>query len=141
MTTTTTLIGQTTPDAFTHAVDFALAVDARVRDFLSHDVDYSLHRCYLTADGLAGYALSPRGDLQSVFNIGQGGIGDDLISHAVAQGARTLDCFDGYLPRFYARHGFTEACREANWTPGEPDVVFMAQPPIAGTAVQGIPAP
>lgn len=71
-----------------------------------------------------GFALSPSGELTSVFSAIKGK-GDHILSNAVRCGACHLDCFDGYLPTFYARHGFKEVKREANWTAGEPDVVFM----------------
>lgn len=47
------------------------------------------------------------------------------LSANVASGARTLDCFDGFLPKYYSGFGFEEYKREANWTLGEPDVVYM----------------
>lgn len=111
---------------FAHYVDMAMLADARIDAFLSHGVDYSAHACYLTADGTAGFAISPAGDLQSVFNTGERGRGEALLRTAVDAGARTLDCFDGFLPMFYSRNGFREIRREANWTAGGPDVVFMA---------------
>jgi hypothetical protein len=88
-------------------------------------------RCFLTEDGFAGYVLQSGGDLQSVFSSVRGR-GDLLVRHAVANGARTLDCFDGYLPTLYARHGFREVRREANWTDGGPDVVFFRLPDGSG---------
>lgn len=115
----------TNPNVFAHYVETAMATDARIDDMLSHGVDYSAHECYATADGTAGFAISPDGDLQSVFNYGQGGRGSALVRAAIAAGAVTLDCFDGFLPAFYARHGFVIVRREENWTPGGPDVVYM----------------
>lgn len=123
MTTTT----RTTPDAFAHAVAFAMTVSPRVDEYLSHGTDYSQHACFLSPDGLAGFAISPRGDLQSVFNIGGPGVGRALVEDAAYFGATTLDCFDGFLPPFYASMGWHEIRREANWTPGGPDVVYMAR--------------
>lgn len=111
---------------FAAYVDAAMSADSRINDMLSHGVDYSAHQCYATPDGSAGFAISPEGDLQSVFNYGQGGRGSALVAAAIAGGARTLDCFDGFLPAFYARHGFRVIRREENWTPGGPDVVYMA---------------
>ena len=115
-----------TPSYFAHLVETAMSTDARIADYLSHGVDYSAHECYATADGSAGFAVSPDGDLQSVFNYGQAGRGNALVAAAIAAGATTLDCFDGFLPAFYARHGFRVVRREANWTVGGPDVVYMA---------------
>jgi hypothetical protein len=116
-----------TGEAFGAMVETAMASDARIDAMLSHGVDYSAHECYATADGTAGFAVSPDGDLQSVFNYGTGGRGDALVTAAIGAGARTLDCFDGFLPAFYARHGFRVVRREANWTVGGPDVVYMAR--------------
>ena len=79
---------------------------------------------YLSNTGQAGFAISQDGELTSVYSIAKGN-GDIILSNAVRLGALHLDCFDGYLPTFYARHGFQEVRREPNWTPGEPDVVFM----------------
>ena len=115
-----------TPGYFFHLVETAMATDARIDDMLSHGVDYSAHECYATADGTAGFAISPTGDLVSVFYYGARGRGVALVTAAIAGGAVTLDCFDGFLPAFYARHGFHVIRREANWDAGGPDVVFMA---------------
>ena len=53
------------------------------------------------------------------------GSGNWLLDHAIKDGATRLNCFDGYLVNFYKARGFVEVNREANWTAGEPDVVFM----------------
>lgn len=81
----------------------------------------------LTTDERSGYAIRPDGDLVFVFSL-ERGRGATIVADAIANGAETLDCFDGYLPTLYARHGFVEYAREDNWTPGGPDVVFMALP-------------
>lgn len=77
-------------------------------------------------NGWAGFAIRPDGELVLVHAWGKGH-GDHLMTSAIAFGATRLDCFDGYLPTFYARHGFVEDRRESNWTPGEPDIVFMTR--------------
>lgn len=70
--------------------------------------------CYLSDDGRSGYAIKSDSTLVSVFSTVRGR-GDDLISHAVYNGASKLDCFvsvssDGgfYGPlwKLYTRHGF-----------------------------------
>jgi len=71
-----------------------------------------------------GFAVSLSGELTSVFSAIKGN-GDKILSNAVILGANNLDCFDGYLVSFYERHGFKEVRREANWTAGAADVVFM----------------
>lgn len=83
-------------------------------------------RYYLDAINGAGFAIRKDGELVLVHSIARG-LGGAMLDVAVRAGATHLDCFDGYLPEFYARHGFVETSREPNWTPGGPDVVFMAQ--------------
>ena len=79
---------------------------------------------YLSNTGNMGFCVSSTGELTSVYSLYKG-MGDTILKYAVKAGAMHLDCFDGYLPTFYARHGFKEVRREANWTEGEPDVVYM----------------
>lgn len=74
-----------------------------------------------------GFIVKPDGELVGVFS-SIPGRGDALISAALNAGATHLDCFDGYLTEFYARHGFREYRREPNWTPGGPAVVYMGLP-------------
>lgn len=96
------------------------------RDALTAPEDVQpAHRYYLSADRCSGYALTANGDARYLFSTVKGR-GDALVAHAVEHGARTLDCFDGYLPVLYARHGFVVVDRAPNWTPGGPDVVWMA---------------
>ena len=52
------------------------------------------------------------------------GSGDEELARRFLE-ARTLDCFDGYLPDFYSKFGFVEYKREPNWVPGKADVVYM----------------
>lgn len=84
-------------------------------------------RFMLTADGQSGFIVRNGGELIALFSTVKGR-GNDLVQIAVQCGAEYLDCFDGYLPELYARHGFSCYKREANWTPGGPDVVFMHIP-------------
>lgn len=81
-------------------------------------------RYYLSDDHLSGFAIREDGELVGVFSLVKGR-GDSIVAAAIENGAKYLDCFDGYLPRLYSRHGFTEVKREPNWTPGGPDVVYM----------------
>jgi len=53
------------------------------------------------------------------------GIGKTLVKFAIEKGAKSLDCFDGYLVEFYSKEGFMEVYREPNWNEGGADVVFM----------------
>lgn len=100
--------------------------------------DLTGHRLWTNRDGTVGVALDRDGDIQNVFN--NGGppkAAVDALLHAIRSGGRTLDCYDGYLPGFYAQFGFVETGRmrfKREYAPdgwdferyGEPDVVFMA---------------
>lgn len=79
----------------------------------------------LTSGGMAGFIVRASGELVALFSRKKG-YGDMLVKQAIQCGASHLDCFDGYLPKLYAKHGFIETDRAANWSEGEPDVVFMA---------------
>lgn len=88
---------------------------------------------FLSEDRKSGYTITnwindhDRYNLGTVFS-SEKGRGKELVRSAVNNRANSLDCFDGYLVEFYKDLGFIEYKREANWTEGEPDVVFMARP-------------
>lgn len=83
-------------------------------------------RYYLTSDMQSGFGVDSDGTLIGVFSLVKGR-GPEMIRHAVNErGAVKLDCFDGFLPEYYRQFGFVETERVDNWTPGGPDVVFMA---------------
>lgn len=86
---------------------------------------YEDAKCFLANDCQSGFVIR-NGDLQTVWSILKGR-GDQIVTNAIRQGAITLDCFDGYLPTLYAKYGFKEIKREANWNEGGPDVVYMAR--------------
>ena len=86
--------------------------------------DFSQKTLFLSSDGLSGFAISFDGELTNVFSLVKGR-GKVLMGYAIGYGANNLDCFDGYLVPFYAQAGFIEVRREANWTVGQPDVVYM----------------
>lgn len=104
-----------------------------------HPVSYyaKYARCYLSHDERCGFAVTHDGDLVSLFNDGDvPGMGREAVLAAVGLGARTLWCFDGFLPRYYAGLGWVETGRIAwsdsmapkGWpyaTAGRPDVVAM----------------
>lgn len=83
--------------------------------------------CYVAPDDASGVIVTRGGEIVGLWSAARGR-GDDLVRTALAAGGTRLDCFDGYLPALYARHGFAETAREPNWTPGGPDVVWMALP-------------
>lgn len=117
---------EVSPEQYRKVFSAARLFDPLVGEYTSRFDDTLPGRYYLTEDGQSGYAIRPDGELVLLFSLLKGR-GRILVASAVANGATHLDCFDGYLPGLYARHGFTETSREANWTPGEPDVVFMAR--------------
>lgn len=117
------------PATFKAALDAALRSD-KVRASLGDFDEVVDPVCYLSPDGWTGFVIDQDSDtLNLLFNIGPRGRGAGAVQRAVLEGARQLDCFDGFLPSFYAKYGWKEAHREANWTPGEPDVVFMEVTP------------
>jgi hypothetical protein len=95
------------------------------------------HQLFLNDDRTVGYAISPDGDIQNVFNSGgPKGAGRLALFDAIENGGRTLDAYDGYLPKLYSQFGFKETGRlrfNRDYAPegwdyeryGEPDVVFM----------------
>lgn len=84
-------------------------------------------RYWLTADAQSGYGVTHDGELIGVFSLVKGR-GSDLVWQAIVTGyAMRLDCFDGFLPAFYAGLGFRETYRVANYVKGGPDVVYMGR--------------
>jgi hypothetical protein len=112
------------PQMYRKVFKLARTLDPLVAEFTSRFDDSLRGRYFLTEDGQSGYAIRPDGELVLLFSLVKGR-GRILVASAIANGARRLDCFDGYLPGLYAQHGFREVERVANWTAGEPDVVFM----------------
>lgn len=85
-------------------------------------------KLFMLKGGKAGYAIKNGSELVNLFNNGgeaTKGAGPWLVIHAIENGARHGDHFDGFLTGFYQKLGFTQVRREANWTPGGPDVVYM----------------
>jgi len=115
-------------DDFAWAYNSARAESPRIGDnsspFTPCDEENTLY--WTSADGLSGFAIRESGELVNVFSLVPGR-GDAIVTAAVDRGADCLDCFDGFLPAFYARHGFVETARQPNWTPGGPDVVWMSR--------------
>lgn len=114
--------------SFCDALDRAWTARARIaasltdyRDPASLPADA---QWYLSDDGASGFIVRADGEIVGLFSTARGR-GDTLVSEAIAYGGTHLDCFEGYLSALYARHGFKVYRREANWTAGAPDVVFM----------------
>lgn len=115
----------------TYSAALALAWDAREEIRAAVTPEYRdptrvpiTTACYLATDGLSGFLVKINGEIAGVWSLVRGR-GDKIVEAAIDAGGDHLDCFDGYLPRLYGRHGFRETSREPNWTPGGPDVVFM----------------
>lgn len=113
-------------ERFERAMTAARAESPIVAAMTSEPTDVEGSIYVLANDERSGYCVRPDGELVLVFSL-ERGRGDFIVEAAIADGASRLDCFDGYLPSLYARHGFVEVRREANWTSGEPDVVFMSR--------------
>ena len=99
--------------------------------------DLAQFKLFINPAGTVGGAVSPTGDIQSVFNnSGVKGAGGAAVEEAKARGGKTLDCFAPVLPEIYKQHGFEETGRAPfdpkqappQWDTkkyGTPDVVFM----------------
>jgi hypothetical protein len=88
--------------------------------------DYAGMDCFIGKNNSSGFALHD-GELVSVFST-QRSSGDAIVSSAVKNGAKRLDCFairqngkiTGPLYRLYSRHGFVVDSENNSGTPGEP---------------------
>ena len=108
-------------------VDARSKVPVEKQGYLSHnsakEIVNSGNKVFISNNGNNGFMVSRDGDIQNLFSIDHKG--RESFLEAMRQGGRTLDCFDGFLPKYYAQFGFVEMRRESNWTPGGPDVVYM----------------
>jgi hypothetical protein len=98
-------------------------------------------RLFLSRDGLAGAAVTPDGDLVSVFKHPQSKADMRAILAEASEHANRLDAFtsgNGYLPTLYAQHGFRPVARvpfDPRFAPpgwnyqlsGMPDIVLMVK--------------
>jgi hypothetical protein len=112
---------------YTAALDWARSSSERIADATSKPQEMPRGaRYYLTADFQSGFGVAQDGTLIGLFSTVKGR-GTDMVWDAIKnRHAVKLDCFDGFLPAYYEQFGFQETERVANWTPGEPDVVFMS---------------
>lgn len=103
--------------------------------------EYEDMSLYLSDGGEAGMAITKTGDIVSVFNNPKTGtkkgVARHLLDMALQNGGKKLDCFDGFLPKLYAKYGFVPVARmkfareyaPEGWNferDGEPDVLFFA---------------
>jgi hypothetical protein len=123
-----------------NASEFIEARDKSERiNFLSplKPQDLSQHTLIMNKEKTVGVAVDKQGDLQNLFNNGgPKGACADMVVAAIGHGAKTLDCYDGFLPDYYRNFGFRETGRMIfnpafahDWDiakHGSPDVVFMA---------------
>ena len=96
-------------------------------------------RTFMNAEGSAGFAVAPDGDIEAVFaNKAKGapkGVTKTTIPTAIANGGTKLDCYGPGLVRLYEQYGFVPVARvtfnpeyaNEGWTPdkGTPDIYFM----------------
>lgn len=93
---------------------------------------------FLSPDKKSGCLVTKDGDLGNVFNNGgKKGAGQAAVVRAIEHGAKTLDCYDDFLPALYSTLGFTPVAKvkfndeyaPPNWNydaNGRPDVIIMA---------------
>ena len=130
------------PSAFRSATpqEFLKARDSssRAEMFTPHTPEeIANYNLFMNNEGTVGAAVTPEGDVQSVFNnSGVKGAGGAAIDEAISRGGKTLDAFGEPLANIYKQHGFEETGR-AKFDPaqappkwdtkknGTPDVVFM----------------
>lgn len=108
------------------ALEAARKDSPRIAEATSSPEDMPFGALYfLSKDGKSGYGVSKESELIGLFSLVPGrGMG--MIEEAInLDGVESLDCFDGFLPQYYQKFGFVEYKREANWTEGGPDVVYM----------------
>lgn len=128
--------------------DYLAAQDGMARSaFLTPHTPESLReildsggQIFLSDDGATGYILTGEGDFGGLFaNKAKGaapGAGTAALVDGIVRGAKTLDCFEPFLPRLYNQFGFKakDALAFADeYAPdgwefekyGRPDVVFM----------------
>jgi len=122
------------PEDFRSYLDKSRNIDDQIKEFthMYSPEEYSKMKTFLSADKKSGMAIKPDGDIVSAFSKvrGQNRL-DDIMETASKEGGSKLDAFDGKLPELYRKKGFKEVRREPNWTPGEPDVVFMNRPKMS----------
>lgn len=120
------MISYTSAARYKAALRSARAASSRIADATSKPSEMPDDaRYFLSEDGQAGFGVTTDGTLIGLFSRVKGR-GDVLVNRAIREGARLLDCFDGFLPSYYEGYGFRETERVPNWTSGEPDVIFMA---------------
>jgi len=97
---------------------------------------YNSSKNLLSKDGMSGVAITPDGNIASVYNASaRRGETDRLMPYALSNGGVKLDNFDGGLSDIYERYGFEpvsktkfmEEFAPADWNyerDGKPDIIF-----------------
>ena len=100
---------ETTKSEFKPAKDdeYAAAIKANPQAATLTDPDAMKgNRKFSNGEGVY-YSISPEGDMQGlVNNSGKKGAIKAATEHAIAQGGKTLDAWDLYLPKQYEKYGF-----------------------------------
>lgn len=99
--------------------------------------DYATHKTFATRDKMAGYSVTPGGELVSVFKhpvSNYENVAQRAAEHGILVGGAThLSAYDGKLPEMYSKARFNASARipwneeykPEGWTGGKPDVVLM----------------
>lgn len=122
---------QVAGERFARRVGWVRGMSDFYRNNLDHYESYDGHDCWLAKADCAGFAVSPKKELVSVFST-QAGCGQAAMLFATARYSELhLNCFEGYLEEFYSQFGFVVAAREKNrnnvsvLVKDHPDVVIM----------------
>lgn len=131
----TARFSEVAPSDFRKALDANLSkrYSAYVSRYEPEEYERTGAKTYLMDDGRTGFALKPDGDIVSVFSGTHQGRA--ALQAAIELGGKKLDCYDGFLSKFYSRFGFKEYERwpwdeqykPADWDKrdDQPDVVLM----------------
>lgn len=113
---------------FKAALDAAVEKRPEIAKYISNysPEEFDKFKTFLSSDKQSGFAVKPDNDLINVFSSAPRR-GDEIMHDTIGKGSDHLDAFDvnDKLPKLYRRYGYNEFKREPNWTPGEPDVVYM----------------
>ena len=118
------------PEEFHAAIQPSLNTDRGEANLTNHPIEHyhKAKRLVLSHDNESGYAVFGDNEFGNLFSRVKGR-GSDLVKHAVQTNPGVHgNAFDGYLVNLYKKHGAVETKREANWTPGGPDVVHIKFP-------------
>lgn len=126
-------------DSFHQAISRAKQNNAHGAFVTQHEVsEYANDALFLSKDGNTGVAVTPDGDIVSVFKNPQGKAKKavhSILLTALENGGVKLDNFDGALSDMYWNHGFVPVARTAfdpefaptDWNyerDGQPDIIF-----------------